>query len=1080
MGPANLTGEFLISGMRARMSDLKNRGTQRGDMARRVARHAGVLAAALCAPLVFPCAAGAVAATPAWHLAVTAQPTNFVPGATDPQGFLVIATNLGAADTSGNVTLGDTLPSGLLPEEQPEGCEKLGPSITCVIEEAVHPGESVVRFLPVSVGAAAGVTLEDVVTVRGGGAGDAEASIETEVGAAPPDFDFLSGPSGLEGVLSRPDGTPATRAGSTPYELTADLAFPTEAVESGLSNVAHPRDVAVDLPAGISLDPAAVPRCRQAQLEREGCPPSSQIGLVGIATNLGLPTFTFENVALYNVVPPPGSASDFGFILASGLKIDLLGSVRAGDYGLAAQAADLLAQHPILSMLMQFWGDPSDPSHDAVRGAAVEALSRPLMTLPSACGPLELGARTDSWENPGLFVSRSVPIQGLGGESLEVEGCSGLAFAPTLSVRPTTAAADSPVGLQLRVGVPQQVDPGGSTTSSLRRATVSLPSGLVVNPAAATGLAVCSPAQVGLLSEVGEPNVRFDGAAATCPDASKLGTVEATTPLLQDESDGGAPHAHPLKGSIYLAQPDRNPFGSLFALYAVIEDPETGIVVKLAAEVVADPATGRLTASFGEMPQLPLEELKLDFFEGPRAPLRTPALCGSYPSRGAMSPWSGTAPFTAESSFTIATSPSGGTCADAPDQLPDSPRFLAGTVSPAAGRYSPFILNLSRSDGSQELGGLDLTLPAGLVGSLAGSADCPDAALVAAKAKSGGEEEVSPSCPAVSRLGRVLVDLGAGSSPYTTEGKVYLAGPYRGAPLSLAIVTPAAAGPFDLGTVVVRAAVSVDPTTGQVSVRSDPLPSMLDGVPLDVRSLRLELDKPDLIRNPTSCEPMTITGSATSITGQVAPLSSRFQVGDCEVLAFRPKVSLSLSGPAHRGAHPGVHVTVRTRSGDANLSEATVSLPPTELLDTRGVKAVCPAARFVGGHCPQGALVGHAEVWTPLLDLPLEGDIYLRSSPRRLPVLAVRLKGQVEAASVAQIDSVHGRLRLRLKAIPDVPLAKAVLDLYGGKRGLIVDNGAICAGRRRANVVLEGQNGRMETLRPRVASRCASARQRGH
>jgi hypothetical protein len=964
---------------------------------------------------------------------VTAQPTNIVPNATGRQGLLVVATNVGGADAKGGITLADVLPSNLLPGSQEGHCAALGRRITCTYAEVVHPGESIVTFIPVTVKGSPGAVRPNVTTIVGGGAESATAAIETDVAAPPPSYGFLEGPSGLRGTLTDSEGVPVSRAGATPFEFVADLAFPTTMTGSELLGVGHPKDVAIDLPPGLALNPASVPRCRIVQLESEGCRPASQVGLIGIAEEDINGRITSNDVPLYNLVPPPGSASDFGFISVE-VVVNLLGSIRPGDYGLAAEAADVLAKTPVLGMQLQLWGDPSDPAHDAARGEASAPLGEPLMTLPGACGPLELGARTDSWEDPGSLISRSVPIQGFDGAPLEVEGCSGLEFQPTLSVQPTTAVADNPAGLQVKAEVPQRFDPEGSTTSSLRRATVRLPSGLVINPASASGIATCSPAQIGLVSSIGEPDARFDGAAATCPDASKLGTVEALTPLLQDESEGGTLRPRPLAGAIYLAQPYQNPFGSLFAPYAVIEDPERGIVVKLAGEVVADPLTGQLTTTFGEIPQLPFEEFKVDFFGGPRAPLRTPAVCGSYLSHAPMSPWSGTPPVDAESRFSIAASPSGGGCAASSGQLPNAPRFDAGTVLPAAARYSPFVLNLSRDDGSQELGALNVTLPAGLAGRLAGSSSCSDAVLAAAE----------PSCPVASRLGRVVVDLGAGPSPYRAEGTVYLAGPYRGAPLSLAVIAPAVAGPFDLGTVVVRAAVGVDPTTGQVTVKSDSLPTMLDGVPLDIRSVRLELDKGELIRNPTSCEPGAVDAEAISVRGQVASLKSHFQVGGCAALPFKPKLSLKMSGALRRNGHPALRAALHTDPSGAALRSAKFTMPAAELLDLRRVRELCPRGRPVG-QCPGRSRLGSLRLQTPLLEAPLEGSVYLRVPSRRLPDLSAELhSGGLSFVLSGRTTSAGGRLGVSLESLPDIPISSAVLSLPGGRHGILVNSHSLC------------------------------------
>jgi hypothetical protein len=1005
-----------------------------------------------CVVLSFSSSADAATAKPVWSLAVVSQPTNLVPGAAAPQGFSILATNVGDASTRGEITLTDRLPAGLLLASHVEGCEAVGQQISCEFERVINAGESLFQFIPITISQTAAPVVVDVATVLGGEAEGAEARAETVIGAAPPAFGFLPSESGLEGALSSADGTPVAQAGSAPYELLANLSFPTELSGSGLLNAGHPRDVAIDLPPGFALDPAANPRCRDAQLGEGACPPASQVGLVGLS-EAGPPSF--GNVPLYNMVPPPGSASNLGFSV-DGVSVPMLGSLRSGEYGFSAGASELLSMFPILGLQLQLWGDPSDPSHDAVRRAAVKSQTRPFITLPSACGPLELSAHMDSWEEPGSFISRSVPIKSPGGDPLEVEGCPGLAFEPAVSIQPTTVLADSPDGPQVTVEMPQHLGPEGSTTSSLRRATVTLPSSTVLNPAAAAGQATCSVSQIGLVSPVGQRDARFDGDPATCPDASKLGTVEALTPLLQDEPEEGVQRPHPLTGSIFLAQPHQNPFGSLFALYAVVEDPKTGIVVKLAGEVSTDPVTGQVTASFDEIPQLPFEEFKLDFFDGPGAVLRTPPLCGSYSSGAWMMPWSGTAPVQDESRFSISATPSGGACATAYGQLPNSPRFDAGSVLTTAGRYSPFVVNLSRGDGSQELGALEVTLPPGLIGKLAGSGRCPDSAL------SG-----NPSCPASSQVGRVAVTVGAGSSPYEAEGKVYLAGPYKGAPLSLAVVTPAVAGPFDLGTLVVRAAVTVDPTTGRLSIKSDPLPSMLAGVPLDIRSLRLEIDKPDLIRNPTSCEPMAITGSATSSIGQVAALSSRFQVGDCAALTFKPKLSLGLSGALGRGGHPALRAVLRTDPEGAALKSASFDLPAGELLDLKHVRALC-SRKVAVGSCPSASRLGSVRIDSPSLEAPLEGPIYLRVPSHRLPDLVAEVRSEGFSFLLqGRATNSKGRLGVKLESLPDIPLSKAVLSLAGGRRGILVSSHTLCRGIGAVTANFGAHDGTVRRLRVR-------------
>ncbi len=1036
-------------------------------------RRGAVFAVCVIVGLLFADTASAAAGpTPLWQLGVTSQPTNLVPGSPNEQIFLITATNVGAADTQGPITIEDELPVGLTP--QAGDCEVVGQRAKCIVTETVHPGRFAVAFIPVTVEPAlAATSLESVVSIRGGDAEAAETTLETEVSASLPSFDFLPQPVGLDALLNGPNAVPVFRGGEAPYQLTIDTRFPSRSV-SGLRNVGHPRDISVDLPPGLALDPAATPRCRESQLTSGSCPRASMVGRITVTTALGTPTF--EGSALYNMVAPDGSAASLGFEPGKiGIYAHLLGSLRGNDFGLTAGAGSILAKYPFLGMKLQLWGNPSDPAHDQLRGGPVEALSRPLLTMPSSCGPLSLTARADSWESPGAFVTRTAPIENIFGVPAEVEECAGsLDFDPMLSVKPSTSVADSPAGLDVSVEVPQGLVPTGATASSLRRAEVTLPAGTFVNPAAASGLAACTPAEIGLATPIGQSPARFDAGAVTCPAASKLGTVEAVTPLLEDETEAGKPVPHPLTGSIYLAQPGQNPYSSLFAVYVAVDDRETGAAVKLPGEVELDPVSGRVTATFSELPQLPFERFKLDFFNGPQGPIRTPAVCGESATRAELTPWSGAAPTGREDRFAIVANPSGGNCVTAPDRQPNAPRFDAGTLAPQAGHSSRFVLHLARADGSQEFGALNLDLPPGLTGVLAGTSACPEAALAAAATETAREEQAKPSCPAASRVGHVAIGLGAGPTPFQTEGGVYLAGPYRGAPLSLAVVTPAVAGPFDLGTVVVRVAVFVNPVTGRLSARSDPLPRLLAGVPLDVRTLTLELDKPGLILNPTSCEPMSVDGEAISTSGQMAPTQSRFQVGECAALPFKPALSMRFSGALGRNGHPALRAVLRTKARGAALASASFELPAAELLDLRHLDSLCPRGTAVD-ECPGSSRLGYLRLRSPSLEEPLVGPVYLRVPSHRLPDLTAEVSsGPFRFLLRGRTIGAAGRIGVSLGALPDLPLSKAVLTLAGGRRGIVVNSRPLCRGTGVAAASITAHNGKRRELRvrPRLGPAC--------
>jgi hypothetical protein len=609
----------------------------------------------------------------------------------------------------------------------------------------------------------------------------------------------------------------------------------------------------------------------------------------------------------------------------------------------------------------------------------------------------------------------------------------------------------------------------GLATAHLKDTTVTLPPGLVLNPSAADGRTGCpltGPEGINLPGS-GEP---AQSEPAKCPDASKVGTVTAKTPLLD----------HPVMGSVYLARQGENPFNSLLALYIAVNDPETGVVVKLAGKVEPDPATGQLRTTFKNNPQLPVEDFDLEFFGGPRAPLTTPPTCGTYTTTATLTPWSspeGADAFPSDP-FQISSSP-GGACPGSEASMPNDPSLEAGTTMPLAASYSPFVLRLSRENGSQRLGAVSATLPPGLTGKLAGIERCSEAQLAVAASREkpgdGALERQSPSCPAGSQVGTVTVGAGSGA-PFYAQGKAYLSGPYKGAPLSLAIITPAVAGPFDLGAVLVRAAAHVNPKNAQITVKSDPLPTILEGIPLDVRSVVVEMSRERFILNPTNCDPMSLGVDALSSLGQAASLSNRFQVGGCRGLDFEPKFNLRLKGGTKRGDNPKLIATVKAKEGEANIARASVKLPRSAFLDQAHIRTVCTRVQFAAEACPPGSIYGKATAITPLLDEPLRGNVYLRSSNNKLPDLVVDLRGPaslpIRVELAGRTDSVKGALRNTFDLVPDAPVSKFRLELLGGKRGLVINSTNICSRAFRATVKLRAHSGAAHEARPVVQSDC--------
>jgi hypothetical protein len=1033
--------------------------------------------------MALPGAASAATPEAAWTIDAVPYPSSFEAGSAydSTEGgpaYLIQAYNAGAKPTSGTFTLTDTLPAGLLPvpgfpphgRYGPQQNESIGihtmsctthvREVTCTGGEAVGPGEGVSVIVPVEVqasaaakAAASGGFLTDEAAIEEGGAAAVSTAQPTPVvatGTGPSPFGLLPKPTGLHGETTLADGSPATRAGSHPYSMTVaglNLATNPNDLQTLLASGGGLRDATVALPKGTVIDPAAVPKCKESELEGSlnGCSDASQVGTVALSLSIS-PGFGEGPTThpVYNLVPPPGAPAELGFEVIQSVYVHLLGSVSSdGTFTLTAKSEDVLARAAIGGVRTTLWGVPSEESHDRQRGECViqsahapcqvPRTDRPFVTLPSSCGgPLTTTLAARSWV--GETASGSYLSSDLAGDPVGVEGCNELAFEPTISAKATTDQPESPSGLEFDLGQTQHESADELATANLKDTTVTLPEGLVLNPAAAGGREGCSSAQIGYHPEEGK--VRFYEEPAHCPNASKLGTAEVRTPLIE----------HPLQGSVYLASPFDNPFGTLLGIYLVIEDEETGIIAKLAGKVEADPGTGRLTTSFEESPELPLEDVKLDLFDGPRAALTTPITCGTHTTTSTLTPWS---------------TPEG---ADA-----------------HPGAYSPFVLRLARPDGSQHITGIETTLPEGLLGKLAGTSYCPESGIAQARSREapekGKEEQSSPSCPSSSEVGTVNVTAGSGITPIPVSGHAYLAGPYKGAPLSLVVIVPALAGPFDLGTVVDRVALNVGEYDARIHAVADPLPTIRDGIPLDVRSIELRLDRPSFTLNPTSCEAMAIEGQVSTQAGQGAPLNNRFQVGECSRLAFRPSLQLSLKGPTKRTGHPALKATVTyPQKGEyANIARAQVSLPHSEFLDQANIGKSCTKPVLAAHACPATSVYGKAKAWTPLLAQPLEGPVYLVGGyGYKLPALVAELDGQIRVLLVGKIDTGKNKgIRNTFEAVPDAPVEKFVLELKGGKKyGLLENSEDVCKQKQVAQVSFTAQNGRTLSLSTKIADSC--------
>jgi hypothetical protein len=1070
-----------------------------------------VVACLLAAPQAF-----AVDPEPAWSVQSIAEPTNFKPG--EESGldlYQVFVTNSGAAPTDRSpITITDTLPSGLGVVDVELSTRRgypldLGPSacntevvgeistVTCTVTEALagkepawlFPSEGLMMVVRLAVPPTASGPIVNQVQVEGGGTEAVSVESHNEINGAE------EAPSGFQefhATLSGPDGRPVTGAASHPYQYTTSFAVNTELTPPGSDVRYRPaggslKQIEVTLPPGFVGNPTVTKHCTMKQFNTtradEGgsnatlneCPDGSAVGVVAVQQLDGNGALSLS--PLYNLVPPRGMPAQLGFQLI-GLPIYINTKLRSeSDYGITAYLDNTSEAKLVTAARVTIWGVPADAGHNRLRGScaaiggscpADAAVSRPFLRLPSSCeGALATTMGFDTWFTPGTFL-RSTST-----EAPPVD-CDLPDFSPSIEARPTTNVADAPSGLHFNLHLPQaeNEDPEGLGEADLRDAAVTLPPGFLVNPASADGLAGCSAAQIGLTTPVGQVPARFTAEAPQCPPASKIGEVTVDTPLIDE----------PLPGAVYLAQPHENPFGSLIAIYITVDDPISGVVVKLAGRVEPDPVTGQLTTTVKGSPQTPFEDFELDFFEGARAPLRTPATCGTHTTTTSLKPW--TAPAsgpdaTPTDSFQIVTAPGGGTCPSTPASQPNAPSFEAGTASPLAGAYSPFLLRLARQDGSQEIKGLDVVLPPGLTGKLAGLTYCSEGALAAVAAKSGRAEQASPSCPSSSELGSVTVGAGAGPAPYYVQGKAYLAGPYKGAPLSMAILTPAVAGPFDLGTVLVRTALQVDPETARIHAVSDPIPTILEGIPLDVRSIALRVDRPGFTLNPTSCNPLAFSGRALSSLGQSASLANRFQVGGCRSLGFKPKLSLRLRGGTKRGDNPALTATLKMPPGGANIARAQVALPHSEFLDQSHIRTICTRVQFAADACPPGAIYGYAKAWTPLLDQPLQGPVYLRSSSNTLPDLVPDLGGQIPIVLHGRTDSIRGGIRNTFEGLPDAPVTKFVLSLKGGKRGLLVNSRDICEREYRATAAFTAQSGKESEFRPLMKADCKGQKKSG-
>jgi hypothetical protein len=611
----------------------------------------------------------------------------------------------------------------------------------------------------------------------------------------------------------------------------------------------------------------------------------------------------------------------------------------------------------------------------------------------------------------------------------------------------TTGEADAPSGLDLQFTIPQAQNKALSP-SSLRASVLILPEGLTINPDAADGQTACLDTQVELGSEI----------PAHCPDSSKVGTV-----TLKSESLSGD-----LTGSIYLGEPKP---GNQYRIFLVAEG--FGIRAKLIGRFLPDATTGQVTAAFENLPQLPLERFEMHLFASDRGILATPTQCGIYSVQTDLYPWnSALANQKGQFNLIVRGGPNDRPCPAG--TRPFHPKLNAGTSNSEAGSFSNFTLDLDREDGDQYLGDLGFRMPPGLLASLKGVAYCPDSAIASAAGKPGRTEQAIPSCPASSQVGNTNVAAGPGTHPFHAVGSMYLAGPFKGAPLSLVAITPALAGPYDYGTVVIRVAVNIDPLDAHVTAISDTIPRIIGGIPLRLRQIQVNLTRPDFVFNPTNCQPMSADSKGIGDQGTTAEFSSYYQAVNCASLAFKPQMKIKyLSGGKARAKNPSLEFHLRTRADDANIKNLAVELPQAFQIDQSHIGNLCTEKELIASRCEGRTPIGKATTRTPLLDAALSGPVYAVSGSGGLPRLAFILDGQVSLLPRADTKSVGaGILRTTVPVIPDAPIGDFRFTLFGGKKGYLINTRSLCTKAVVSKVEFQAQNGRRLTQKAKVKARC--------
>jgi hypothetical protein len=1109
-------------------------------------------------------ASSAAAAEPWWHVNTISAP------ASQPGGesrLVLEVANLGDAPVEGGtnpVKIVDTLPAGVTATHvygEGGGSEAIGKNgvkelihcaiagqlVTCTYAGPLLPYERFMIAITVQVEPAAGTGVSEV-DVSGGGAPPVVWRRALALGESLPAF----GTENYELTPEEEGGALDTQAGSHPFQLTSTLTFNTKAapvfnyehneVLPEVQPIALTKDLRFDLPPGLVGNPTPLPKCSMAVFLNASptshCPDDTVVGVsTPIVTNVSIAPYVPYALSspLYSLEPSVGEPARFGFTTPIGAIVLDTAVQTGGNYGVVVTVPDIPDEIGFIGSQVTFWGVPADSRHDTSRGECldpgkgsipayvqleregkplgvacpIQEKPQPFLIMPTSCtGPLQTSVAGDSWSEIGQYTApKQYTFSNLAGEPVAQDGCNRLNFEPSISVAPDGQQASTPTGLAVGVHVDQEasLNPSGLSEANVKDTTVTLPAGVGLNPAGADGLSACGllkgtePAKEEREERGEEPGINLETPQReNCPESSKVATVSIKSPLLPE----------PLEGAVYLAAQNANPFGSLIALYLVAYNPVSGVRVKLAGEVQPNPVTGQLVSTFKETPQLPFEDLSLHFFGGSRAPLGSPALCGSYTTTASISPWSGSAAAESSSTFDVTSgpevqTPSGAVRTPCADPLPFAPSLTGGALNLQAGAFSPFTLTMTRKPGEQNLQSVEAKLPPGLSGVLTNIELCPEPQA------SQGE------CGANSLVGETTISVGLGGDPYTVSGgRFYLTGPYNGsgactvgesgcAPFGLTFEVPAKAGPFDLernsanpagedacDCVVVRGKIEINPVTSALTITSNPpgtpgsIPTSIEGIPLEIQHINAITTRGNFQFNPTNCSKMEVTGTIHSSEHGTDQIGVPFQVTNCASLKFTPKLAVSTSGKTSKASGASLTAKITYPSGSpftsyANIAKVKVDLPKQLPSRLTTLQKACTAAQFEANPagCPSASAIGHAKAITPLIPVPLEGPAYFVShGGEAFPDLEMVLQGYGVKIILTgnTFISKAGITSSTFNTVPDQPVSSFELTLPQGKYSALAANGNLCKAKKLAMpTALVGQNGaEMHTSTPITTTGC--------